>query len=73
MGTENLDQTNLQSRNFTVPARDGQRECHRKALLDPHEDAGQIQLDLETDIDVCTIDCRTPPQRETTVGYLVET
>lgn len=38
-----------------------------------HEDTSQIELYLETDIDVGTIDGRTPPERESTVGNLVET
>ena len=38
-----------------------------------HEDTRQIQLDLETDVDVGTIDRRTPPEREATVRNLVET
>ena len=40
---------------------------------DVHEDTSQIQLDLETDVDVRAIDRRTPPEREPTVRDLVET
>lgn len=35
------------------------------------EDTSQVELDLETDVDVGTIDCGRPPQRETSVWYLV--
>jgi len=38
-----------------------------------HEDAGQVELDLEADIDIGSVDCRGPPQRETTVWNLVQT
>lgn len=38
-----------------------------------HENTGEIELDLETNIDVGTIDGRTPPKREATIGNLVET
>ena len=38
-----------------------------------HEDTRQIKLDLETDVDVGAVDSRAPPQREPTVGNLVET
>lgn len=38
-----------------------------------HEDAGEIQLDLKPNIDVCSVDGGTPPERETPVGDLVET
>ena len=38
-----------------------------------HEDTRQVQLDLETDVDVGTIDGWTPPEREATVRNLVET
>lgn len=41
--------------------------------LSVHEDAGQIELDLETNIHVGTIDGRTPPERKSTVGDLVQT
>ena len=56
MRTENLNQTDLESGDFTV-----------------HKDSRQIKLNLETDVDIGTIDCRTPPERETTIGDLVET
>ena len=56
MGTEDLDQTNLQRGDFAV-----------------HEDTSKIELDLETDVDVGTIDGRTPPESETTIRNLVET
>ena len=38
-----------------------------------HEDASQVELDLETDVDVGPVDGGRPPQREPTVGDLVET
>jgi hypothetical protein len=34
---------------------------------------GQIQLDLETDVDIGSVDCGTPPKSEPTVWNLVET
>ena len=40
---------------------------------DVHEDTSQIQLDLETDVDVRAIDRRAPPERESTVRDLVKT
>src|SRR4051812_16932140 len=33
----------------------------------------QVELDLETNIDVCSIDGRRPPERESTIRNLVET
>ena len=56
MGTENLDQTDLECRNLAA-----------------HEDARQIELNLETSVDVRAIDRRRPPQSETTIGDLVKT
>ena len=41
--------------------------------IDLHEDACKIELDLETDVDVRTVDRRTPPEREPTVRNLVKT
>jgi hypothetical protein len=38
MGSENLNERDLEGRNFAVK-----------------EDAGEIELDLETDIDVCSV------------------
>ena len=40
---------------------------------DVHEDTSQIQLDLETDVDVRAIDRRTPPKCKATVRNLVQT
>ena len=37
------------------------------------ENACQIELNLETDVYIRTIDCWTPPQGEATIGDLVET
>ena len=56
MGTENLNQTDLQSGNLAV-----------------HENSGQIQLDLETDVNIRSVDRWAPPQREATVGNLIQT
>ena len=36
-----------------------------------HEDTGQVQLYLETDVDICPVDRGAPPKRETTVRDLV--
>ena len=36
--------------------------------LSVHEDTGQIKLDLETDVYICAIDSRAPPQRKPSVG-----
>ena len=38
-----------------------------------HEDTGKIKLDLEANVHVRAVDCWTPPQREPTIGDLVET
>ena len=38
-----------------------------------HENASQVELDLETHVDIGTIDGRTPPEREATIRDLVET
>lgn len=38
-----------------------------------HENTGQIQLDLEADVDIGAIDGWTPPQGETTIWDLIET
>ena len=38
-----------------------------------HEYSRQIELDLETDIDVSSVDGRRPPQCEPAIGNLVET
>jgi hypothetical protein len=38
-----------------------------------HEDARQVELHLETHVHVGAVDRRRPPQREATVGDLVET
>ena len=56
MGTEDLNQTDLERGDLAV-----------------HEDTGQIELDLETDVYVGTVDSRTPPERESTVRDLVQT
>lgn len=38
-----------------------------------HEDAGEIQLHLKSDIHIRTIDGGTPPQGETTIRNLIQT
>ncbi len=38
-----------------------------------HENASQVQLDLEADVDVGPVDGRAPPQGEPPVGNLVQT
>jgi hypothetical protein len=38
-----------------------------------HEDACQVQLHLETDIHIGTVDCWRPPQCEATIWDLVQT
>ena len=38
-----------------------------------HENSSQIQLHLESDVDVRSVNRRRPPQRETTVWNLVQT
>ena len=69
MSTENLDQTDFEGWNLAVP-----RLCQFKVESHPpnsHEDASEIQLHLETDVDVGAIDRRTPPEREATIRNLV--
>src|SRR5690242_18280404 len=41
--------------------------------LSMHENSRQIQLYLEADVNVCSVDSRRPPQRKTTVRNLVQT
>lgn len=38
-----------------------------------HEDTSQIQLHLETDVDIGSVDGGRPPESEPSVGDLVET
>ena len=38
-----------------------------------HKDTSQIKLDLETDIYIGTVDSWTPPERESTIGNLIQT
>lgn len=56
MGTEDLNERDLEGWNLAV-----------------HENTGQIQLDLETDVHVRTVNGRTPPKCEATVRNLVQT
>lgn len=55
----------------TVPEDLDQRdlECGDLAM---HEDAGEIQLDLETDVHIRTIDGWRPPKREAPIRNLVQ-
>ena len=48
----------------------GDLQCWELAV---HEDTSQVKLHLETDVDIGTIDGRTPPEGETTIGDLVKT
>jgi len=41
--------------------------------LSMEEDTCKVQLNLESNVHVCTIDCRGPPESEATIGDLVET
>ena len=56
VGSEDLDEGNLQRGDFPV-----------------HEDTSQIELHLETDVNICAINCWAPPQSEPTVRNLVQT
>lgn len=38
-----------------------------------HKDASQIQLHLESYIDICSVDSRTPPQSKSAIGNLIQT
>jgi len=38
-----------------------------------HEYTGQIELHLKSNIDVSPVDCRRPPQSETTIWNLIQT
>ena len=74
MGTEDLDQTDLERWDLTVPEEwlvsdDTRPRCETNV----HENISEIELDLETDVDVRTVDGRTPPEREPTVRDLVKT
>ena len=74
MGTEDLDQTDLERWDLAVPEEwlvpdDTGPHCETNI----HEDTSEIELDLETDVDVRTVDGRTPPEREPTVRDLVKT
>lgn len=41
--------------------------------LSVHENPSQIELDLESHVNIRTIDCRRPPQGKATVRDLVQT
>ena len=75
MRTEDLDQTDLERRDLAMPTCtsatiDTEPRITTKRL---HEDTSQIQLYLETNVDVCSIDRRTPPESESPIGDLVQT
>mmetsp|Transcript_24497 Transcript_24497/g.79135 ORF Transcript_24497/g.79135 Transcript_24497/m.79135 type:complete len:341 (-) Transcript_24497:2935-3957(-) len=48
-----------------------QRNLERRELP-VHEDAGEVELDLKSDVDVRAVDRRGPPEREAAVGDLVQ-
>ena len=48
------------------------RDLQRRDLT-VKEDARQIELHLETNVDVGSVDSRRPPKRESTIWNLVET
>lgn len=73
MSAENLNQTDLQCGNLSMPRAGEQKKTGKLALVNVHEDACQIELNLETDVDIGTIDSRTPPQCESTIGDLIQT
>lgn len=73
MSSEDLNQTDLQSRDFAVPISIHQTNIESSIYSDPHEDTSQIELHLETNVDVRSIDRGTPPKRETTIRDLVQT
>lgn len=41
--------------------------------LSVQEDTSQVELHLETNVHICSVYGRRPPQGETTVGDLIET
>ena len=45
-------------------------ECWNLAV---HEYTCQVELDLETNVDVGSVDCWRPPECEATIGDLIET
>ena len=72
VSSEDLDQTDLQRRDLTVPVeRVSSGICVQQRCS--HEDTSQIQLHLETDVNVGAVDCGTPPERKPTVRNLVQT
>ena len=74
MSTEDLDQTDLQRRDFAVPEIFTQYCLHTELQWkNLHENTRQIKLDLETDVDVGTIDGWAPPEGESTIWNLVQT
>ena len=56
MGSEDLNQGNLERRDLSV-----------------HEHSREIELDLETDVNIGSVDGRGPPHGETSIGDLRKT
>ena len=50
-----------------------QLDSREASGINAHEDTSQIQLDLETDIDISSIDGWTPPESETSIRNLIKT
>ena len=73
MGTEDLDQADLERWDFTVPVKSFRGWSILMEEMHSHENTRQIELNLETNIDVRAVDRRAPPKREPTVRNLVET
>lgn len=54
----------------TEDLNEGDLESRNLAM---HEDTRQIQLNLETNVDICAVNCWGPPKSETTVRNLIQT
>ena len=71
-----MDQADLQRWDLAVPME--ATSAHQLEVLGmrdsiAHENTSQIQLYLEADVDIGTVDSWTPPKRKATIGDLVET
>jgi len=81
MSSEDLDEGDLEGRNLSVHEDTSKIELkkQRKGRSEKVEDAERLSenastnLDLETDVDVGSVDRRTPPEGESTIRNLVET
>lgn len=72
--SEDLNQRDLERRDLAVHEdTTGRDEESVVAISEREDDERQIELNLEPDVDVGTIDGGRPPQREATVRDLVET